>query len=124
MISQIERFSMQIDEIAAKQKAFLEEGFSLIKDKSLPLEERWALFEKMTDATPHIHGWILHFSFEEKDKENLCYYDDLNIQKYETITFVNLLNRLYEGEYVSDERLEEIKEEFLASGYTGFQFDW
>lgn len=129
-MSQIERLTIQLGEIKAKQSAMQDETFRTLKDKSLPLEDRWGLFVLLSDSLPRIAPWVEHFSFEKESRENLCYCDDFYLERYETISLETLYERLLEMDMdidsteISEDRLSEIKEEFLASGFTHFKYDW
>jgi len=112
-----------------------------IKKQSVPLAKRWELFEfavekkLFVNINSYAHSKIL------ESNPNFSWYDDFNIERRETNTFVNIIDMLEDK--LADaldpaytwttldkclcktvEEINALKEEFLASGYSGFTYDW
>ena len=53
-------------------------------------------------------------------------YDDFYIEKHETSTFIDILDRIKESDTLSpsEESIIKWKEEVLASGFASFTYDW
>jgi len=116
---------------------------SFIKDQSISLEERWDLFKFACENSlfVNVECWILHLKTLESNP-NFSWYDDFYIEKYKTVEFPNIIEVVeeqlaeileendeevnYEELYIitTYEKLNELKEEILATGYSGFVMDW
>lgn len=121
-------------------KGLLEINYILLtryfKDITIPLEERWEVFEYACSSNVYnnISDWIWHNEVIEKDL-NLCYYSDLYIDRYQTCHFTYLISALeerledpeykhYYGKIPTIEQINQVKEDILKSGYVGFIMDW
>lgn len=99
-----------------------------ISDPNITLDDTWETFVKIAAQNPNNHVWTIsgkdypiftdHFSIS-------TLFDDLYCEKYETISFVDLIDRIEDSE---NEKLmvhiPALKKEMMASGYTGFTLDW
>lgn len=90
-----------------------------LKNKNLPLEDRWNLFVENKNLFP-IDNYIMHF--KELDSNNIDYYDDFGYEKYQLVPLVELIESLDDG--WPDVNLNNLKEEILEKGYSGFIVDW
>lgn len=106
----------------------------MLKDKSLPLEERWTAYKIACDG-----GVISRFdsygdgflSLIKNDKGRPCTpYDDFYIERYQSMMYAEFmeeyfLDDLEEGEEEGlPEGLSDWQEAVLASGTKGFTYDW
>lgn len=116
---------------------------AFIKDKKFPLDERWDLFKFACENNlfVNVDSSVIHLKTLERNS-NFSWYDDFNVEKYETVEFVYIVGRISDNleeiledpDYSEDfrdiypiitrEELIELKEEILATGYSGFVFDW
>lgn len=99
--------------------------------KSEPLEDRWKLFGLLTNYLPvetYGDGHVSVFG------EHVSLYDDFNIERHQTESYVSLLSLLAPDEWQTQEDLDEKgftveklvkwKEMVLAGGYGSFTYDW
>ena len=100
-----------------------------IKDKSVPLEERWEFFCLAPGFLKERDGSIVNFKV--LDDCNIEYFEgDMYYQKYEEIHTESLVERLEEElEELSErgltrEGIDEIKEEILSQNLGSFKLDW
>lgn len=126
-----------------EKQMFDTEFKTYIKDKSIPLEERWDNFKFAVENKifVNINGWVIHLKTLESSR-NFSWYDDFGVEKYETVKFERVVERvsdnleeiLEDPDYSEDfrdnypiitrEELNQLKEEILATGYSGFVMDW
>lgn len=100
---------------------------AIMKDESLPLEERWTVLEEATDFLP-----IADFGdgFIEKLAPHLTAYDDFYMERYGTWTYKDMLEGMVDRlSWDEDSRtktwdIDNWKRAVLASGYGGFTHDW
>lgn len=99
-----------------------------LKDKSIPLEERWNLFT----------GYGIHLLDETCDcpylnwdnGEEIFIYDDFYINRHQSVWYTYLVDCIIEytednPEYnYSEDRLNKLKEQILSNGYSSFLYDW
>lgn len=103
-----------------KIKQFIEQKKELEKeltayccDKSIPLDERWEVFE--LSGMGSIRGWTSNCPAIDKMLE-----DDESYEKHKTYYYSNMI-----GDFeANDPRTIEIKEYALATFEIGFVFDW
>ena len=114
-----------------------------IKDKKFPLEERWDNFKFACENKifVNVESWVVHLKTLESS-HNFSWYDNFGFERYETVDFVFVVGRITEqlSEIEADndpeihwrdihtittqKQLAELKEEILATGYSGFEMDW
>lgn len=119
-IDNIDEMHEELKRFKSLKKELTEYCSTYLKNKNLPLEDRWKLFVENKNLFP-IHSWILHF--KDLDKNHIEYYDDFGYERYRTIEFDELVNCIEEGTY-DNVNLNNLKEEMLLSGVSGFIFDW
>lgn len=85
-----------------------------IKNKDIPLEERWALFKKLPEEFSVCTYWTGTSSFDSP-------YDDFYMERHET-RLVSQLPSYLEREDEAD--IEILKEQLLQDGYTQVIYDW
>ena len=119
------------DKIFALNKSIAElkkEFETYIKDKSIPLEERWDLFVEAPDSLSEVTDWIQHFKIENFNERDM--YEDLS--KSQNVFAVDFVERAIDGftyeNILSSAQIEEIsnalKEHFLSKNLKCFQYDW
>lgn len=131
-MSNKQRFLDLIDLLSVQMDILKNQFIEYFKDKAVPLEDRWDVYTKACIENVFINEycWIFH-SVVIEDKLKLDYYDDLYIQKYQTISFLDMVEQV-EDEVKNNEKfvnfsksiIDELKEEILQSGYSSFIFDW
>lgn len=98
------------------------ELIDFFKDTSVPLEERWGLFEKSSNLLPEDFYTVY---LPEIEKNDLNYYDDFYYDRYQTVDMLDLLEKIEDdSEKFSKINVEALKEQILTSGYGSFKFDW
>lgn len=102
------------------EKELKEYCLNYLKNKNLPLEDRWNLFVENKNLFP-VNNWIMYF--KELDSNNIEYYEYFGFEKYQTVSLVELVD-LVDGAGCSDVNLDELKEDILEKGYSAFIFDW
>jgi hypothetical protein len=99
-----------------------------IRDTSKPLKDRWEVYLAIEDDL-EIEGYYVNLP-NHPDKGEITYYDDLNCDRYQTISFSHIFQRLCGTEYLEEgavihvEYEEMLKEYLLALGYGGCINDW
>jgi hypothetical protein len=113
-----------------EKQMFDTEFKAFIKDKSIPLQERWDLFKFACENNlfVNISCWVYHSKLLERTN-NFTWYDYFDYERYQTIYFTQVVDHratsLTLGQLLkSQEEINELKEEILASGYSGFVYDW
>ncbi len=127
-------------ELAIRVKADLDYCLEQLKDtyltdKTVPLDERWATYEKVAEMLP-IEPWVCNDCIREV-LGDISLYDDFYIERYTTVRYVNIVEgMLEEADYFerdsdpenepryTKEQIEALQECVLASGVQGFIHDW
>lgn len=91
---------------------------SKLKDKSIPLEERWECYLKVEEYLEIDNFYI---SIPDMDGEEITYYDHLYCDKYATKQCSIIVENL---EDYSEEAVNNLKEHLLQTGYGGCINDW
>ena len=129
MVTQL--FTAMYD-IKAKNKvlqASVSKMMQELKNKSIPLDERWEVYKDLVESKILVNvesfgnGYV---DFLEGAAEFLLY-EDFNIERHETTSFINLYDQVIEMEdekKPTEESIIEWQEQVLASGYSAFCFDW
>lgn len=109
----------QIEEFLDVKKQLAEQLKVWVKDKSIPLDQRWELFVK--SELGEKSNWIERFEGIDSD----LYYDEFYIHKYQTTTVDYLYECACENDIlVTDEDKEAFKEDVLDQFIFSFKFDW
>ncbi len=103
--------------------------------KDYPLEERWAVYEKINKLLP-IEPWVIKNAIEQAFGDTSLY-DEFGIERHRTVRYADLLEGLEDdlgcaeyfnsGDHAPRYNLEQVnllKEYVLASGVQGFIYDW
>lgn len=126
-----------------EKQMFETEFKAFIKDQSIPLEERWDLFKFACENELFVNIKSCYPTIKIlESNHNFNWYDTFYIERYTTVEFTNIVERVSENleeiledpDYSEDfrdnypiitrEELVELKEEILATGYSGFVYDW
>jgi len=134
----IEQYKVAIAAASEKFKA-------TIKDKSIPLEDRWGLFLKAPDYLIDHDFWTAGLkTLDESDNGHFSYYDNWYVERHETVHVIDKVSDLesdlkYFKEnpgtavhikkwkmffYENPSKLDELKEEILEKNLGSFEYDW
>ena len=121
MQKKIKALSKRIDKVKKEFEVY-------VKDKTIPLEERWNLFVEAPDSLSEVTDWIQHFKIENFNERDM--YEDLS--KSQNVFAVDFVERAIDGftyeNILSSAQIEEIsnalKEHFLSKKLKCFQYDW
>ena len=100
-----------------------------LKDKHKDLDKRWELyleFEKELEVDSCYFDIPFLENVKTGKKVEVTYYDDLGCERYQTISFSEIIERLnddFSDEYTK-ESINELKELMLQSGLGGCVNDW
>lgn len=125
----IKTFVMGARAFLALKEQYTEKLQELLKNEEIALETRWNLFTEFGEFLPFETG----FSCVLFNKLNL--HNDLNVDRYETVTFKELYERItycgdfgYECNYfnkrITQEDVLQFQIDVLNSGLQGFVDDW
>lgn len=103
----------------------------LLRDKSIPLDERWSLFEEVAEFLPiDRYGRDTAWGNEKQISE----YDDFSTDRYQTVYLTSRFEMLDEqlvdyaenGEtlWYDQAELDAWREQVLQDGRQGFVYDW
>lgn len=98
----------------------------LIKDKSVPLDERWELFCRAPDSIKLHDRWIHEFKWEEKHQA-ISWYDDFYMDRHQTVdmqAIIEIMEENESGTEYSEEMILDMKEEILDKNLGSFCNDW
>lgn len=97
-----------------------------LQNKSIPLDERWNAFVLLVESG--VHNSIAPYGdgFIDTFGPSVNLYDDLYMERHETKTYPRFLEYIGEAETIetTNEQIAEWKEKVLASGNSGFTYDW
>lgn len=110
------------------------EVWTMLKDKSIPLNERWKVFVEASGGVINkVNSYYMDFQSMTKAGFGGSWYDDFYLDRHQTMELTSLVECLEDRNNLNsdskrfkmtEEQIEELKEEILQSGYTGFVFDW
>ena len=115
MLKDIQKFSKHLSSLKRDFSAY-------IKNKDIPLDERWEMFKTAPDCLSEHSKWIEHFpeTFQEFER-NL--YQQHDRGRFESIHIVE--DYLGDNpEKWSKESIDEMKEHFLKENLKTFDYDW
>jgi len=127
-----------IDQFQEAVKLAREKFILVIKDKSIPLGERWELFKKAPTELKNNGSWIESFkALNEACGGEVSWYDDFCKERHETVHLVDLVSDVewcIENDQVDrgyckaffdkPELLDKFKEEILEKNIESFEYDW
>lgn len=103
----------------------------VLKDKSLPLDERWTAYTDLVKADILVNNETFGNGFDQYLEGDVSLYDDFNIDKGQSTQFIDMYERIIENaDYndnlatMRDAGLTDWQEAVLASGYSSFTYDW
>ena len=111
----LEKYKQLKNEMYKQQNLILE----FLKDTTKPLEDRWETYLKIEDTLP-INSY--YQNIPDMDGREVTYYDDLYCDKYQTIMFSDIIERL-EPDF-SKQSIDSLKELLLKTGNGGCINDW
>lgn len=135
-------YTLRIKTMLAKIQKYIADGEQIkqafvtyIKDKSIPLEERWKTFGAAPFEFKNQDSSVVYFKVENTLSEGeIVWYDDFNIEKYETVEMFQFINRQIEDlaspyrdknkEQFTLEFFTAFKEEVLDKNMHSFKFNW
>lgn len=100
-----------------------------IRDKSIPLNDRWEVFKEAPKDWKNQSNWVQQFEVERKLGE-ISWYDDFYIEKNQTVDMVDIVERLEDdptrffNKGWTLELIVEFKEEILQENISSFNYDW
>ena len=102
----------------------VKEVLTSLKDKSIPLDDRWKAFIEMGEKVKmpiQTYGG----GFAEILHKNLTMYDDFYIERHQTVKYVDLYEQIGGLDMeIPEENIAKWKEAVLQSGCGGFIHDW
>lgn len=117
----------KIEEFLKTKEQLTEELKIWVKDKSIPLEERWEVFIKSElGEQSDFYEDFVHIESDEYNPDG-----HFHIDRHELITVQEILERAQEANYYSkeimldtEEKIIEFKEEVLSKFIYSFENDW
>lgn len=116
-------------ELLTKGAEVLKEKFAAyVADKTVPLEDRWSLFETAPDALKEHSSWYADFKI---NNEEISWYDDYYLDRHQTMDTLDLVSQTEEmtlSDYTtpkySENVINDLKEQVLAKNLGSFVYDW
>lgn len=100
-----------------------------LKDVSIPLDQRWAAYTALVDENILVQCDDYGDGFVGILGDNVTLYDDFNIDRHQTGSFVNMYNQIVEADAdneflaAAQDHLAAWQERVLQSGYSEFIYD-
>jgi len=103
-----------------------------LKDRSIPLDERWAAFTALVENNILVNekNYCDGFLADIFGSNKVSLYDDFHMDRNESRTFVEIWESMNDeffegGETYADPMLRDAwREKVMASGFSGFEYDW
>ena len=115
MIGLIRQFNKQKQELTEELRIY-------VKDKVIPLEDRWEAFK--LSKLGNTDSWVMTFeSLNVLYSGEVSWYDDFYIDKYQTVNMVDLVENLYESNF-TEKQIDAVKGEVLNTFTLSFVNDW
>lgn len=119
----------KIKKIGKEVESLKKDFAKFVKDKSLPLDERWGLFVEYGRIYGGEGSWVQHFKVEQKLKhKEICWYDDFYVERRQTVELPQIIEsieeNLCEDSDWTEELVVEFKEEILDKNMYSFTYDW
>lgn len=128
IVDKIQKINDALDEVKALVLTLKPEFEAYIKDQSVPLSERWALFANCPTQLHNAGPWVEHL---EIGGEEICWYDDFYIDRGVQVNLVDIVTQMVdnvESTYVTPNYnmadINEFKEMLLARNLGSFCNDW
>ena len=119
MYRKIKEFEENMDEFKEELKEYL-------TNEDLPLDDRWAAYSRACSCGI-IHKYdCCYYSNERLDDKDFNPYDDLGIDRYQSISFVLMIECLNDCEQFNDEDIRFTMMDILKNDCTsaGWMYDW
>lgn len=136
----IEYVNFRIKELQEMQQKVRQEYLTIINNTDIHIDTRWEFFKNSPDEFKDHDSYQYNLNTFEKNSGRFSWYDDFNIEKYETCKLVDIVERLQEqvascdgkkfrndlvlAFYEDTELFNELKEEILADNMGSFKYDW
>jgi len=112
----------RVDVFIGGKEALVNEVQLFIANKDLPLDDRWALFDKAESLLP-IDSWVI--TLNQVEGKGYEWYDDFGFERFETVRFTSVLDRVLDDtEKFKKIVIRDLMEEILSTGMAGFKYDW
>jgi hypothetical protein len=115
-------------------QAFLRENLpelhGWLKDTSVPLEDRWQGYTSLVESRLLDNESGCGDGYINVLGPNLTLYDDFNIDRHQSTTFPEMYETItdaddeFGGDGYDAANIPKWQETVLASGYSGFTYDW
>jgi len=130
-----DKLNEKLKALQAQRQELRVELEETLKNREVPLEDRWELFEEHGESILETTGWIEHFkTLDQASKgSSFDYCDEFYVERRQELTYVFIIERLedrldnkfYENDTcLTEEQINELKEEMLQTGHCGFVNDW
>lgn len=118
-----------IEALNAEKNTVVQDLLTTIKDKNIDLDTRWNLYTLLVKNEYHRKISVCGDGYVDDvavDGEELIPYDDFYVERYETLSYISMCDRIVNtsSESVDQARLPAWKERVLQSGETHFKYDW
>lgn len=126
LLDEIEAFKQNVNPLIPRYKAY-------IADKTIPLEDRMAVFRAAPYEWKDHQSWIVHFDSEKLlEGGEIFWYDDFYVERHETVDVYDFIvarldDWLTENDYEPEDIakiMTAFKEEMLEKNLGSFVFDW
>lgn len=106
-----------------------------LADTSIDLDSRWYFYDLLVKAGVLREIETYGDGFIETLNENMTLYDDLSYERHETVKYLEMYERIQDNsgdedawnerwKSITQETIDAWREQVLASGFSGFCYDW
>jgi hypothetical protein len=135
-MTQLQELSTAIDQFKKEQNALKQQFIKTIKDKSIPVDERWEFWCDAPSSLKDFSQFSVKF---ESMGRNFHWTHDMWFERYQTVDLEDVVLELENSVQVQvddleqqfhrklfrhPELLDQLKEEILARNLEYFVFDW
>lgn len=141
MSAAIMQFNEQTEIIKNMQKQLVDAYHMILKDKGISTTERWDFYKNAPSVYKETTCWIETYEKLELNPNRFSWYDDFNVDRYQTVNMVNIVEKIESRlkDYKEDSRkiqetfmpfvndpnaLNELKEEIMEKNIESFVNDW
>ena len=122
-------------ELVEKKKfldSAIENTLHHLKDKSIPLQERWEVYTTLVEDNIINNNDPYGDGFIDVLGSNLTPYDHFYVEKHQTFSFTSVYETIMDADEewnkdlfeAREKNLEAWQEAVLQSGYSSFTYDW
>lgn len=123
----IHAITEQVTELV-KKKNQIDEAVALtlscLTNPAYDLEDRWQLYLQIVNNNLLDNIELFGDGFIDTLGGNLTIYDNFYAERYQTVEYFDMWDTILEDEHGTSETRDEWREKVLASGYSGFKYDW